>query len=70
MARASEVLTGHDVPAQLLGLTTAELVRDAYLTQTRLALIMFVGGVVAIGLLMLAISGIIAFIKHRVSKDD
>jgi signal transduction histidine kinase len=70
MARASEVLADYNAPARLPGLTMAELVRDAYLAQARLALIMLVGGVAAIGLLMLAISGIIAFTKYQVSKDD
>lgn len=46
-----------------------ELVRDAYLIQARLAVIMLVGGVAAVGLLMLAISGIIAFVKYRISRE-
>jgi hypothetical protein len=66
LTRANAVLAGYDAPA----LTTVELVRDAYLVQARLALVMLVGGVSAVGLLMLIISGIIAFVKHRVSRNS
>jgi hypothetical protein len=72
MTRANGVLAGYDVPAQssALGSTMVDLVRDAYLTQARLALAMFVGGAVAVGLLMLVINGIIGFINYRVSRDN
>lgn len=71
VTRANAVLASYDAPTQspVPGPTMAELVRDAYLAQARLALIMLAGGVAAVGLLMLAISGIIVFIKHRVSRD-
>jgi signal transduction histidine kinase len=72
MTRANAVLAGLDGPGQsgVPGFSMADLVRDAYLAQARLAVIMLVGSVVAVGLLMLAISGIIAFVKHRISKDS
>jgi hypothetical protein len=50
--------------------TMIQLVRDAYLAQGRVAIVMLVGAVATVGLLMLAISGIITLTKHRVSKDD
>jgi hypothetical protein len=49
--------------------TMIQLVRDAYLAQGRVAIVMLVGAVATVGLLMLAISGIIAFTKHRISRD-
>jgi hypothetical protein len=64
MTRANRVLASFE-PNQRYApnFTMADLVRDAYLTQGRLALIMIVGGVAAVGLLTLAINGIIAIIK-------
>ena len=56
--------------AQMFGVSVYTIRRDVdYLAQARLAVIMLVGSVVAVGLLMLAISGIIALVKHRISRD-
>jgi signal transduction histidine kinase len=71
MTRANVVLADLAGPGQArtLGLTMADLVRDAYLAQARLAVFMLVGGVVAVGLLALAISGIIGVVKYRMSRE-
>jgi hypothetical protein len=68
--RASEALAGCDTATQLSDLAIVKLVRDAYLTQARLALILVVGGVVAVGLLILAISGIMVFVRHRTPRNS
>jgi signal transduction histidine kinase len=52
------------------GLSMADLVRDAYLIQARLAVIVVAGGVAAAGLLILAIGGIMAFMRHRITGHD
>mgnify|MGYP001048679087 CR=1 FL=1 len=66
LTRAGSVLGGYDVSA----FTAADVVRDAYLAQARLALAMLVGGAVAVGLLVLAFSGIIAYIEYRLSREQ
>jgi signal transduction histidine kinase len=50
--------------------TLIQLARNAYLAQGRAAIIVFVGGTAAVGLLILAISGIMAFVKYRASRDS
>lgn len=71
MTRANSVLAGLNGPgsSRIPDFTMADLVRNAYLVQARLAVIMLVGSVVTVGLLMLVISGIIAFTKYRISRD-
>jgi hypothetical protein len=50
--------------------TLVQLARDAYLAQGRTAIIVLVGGTATVGLLILAISGIMTFVKYRVSGDS
>jgi hypothetical protein len=52
-----------------LDLDLVDLIRDAYLTQGRISLVALVGGVATIGLLMVAISGIIAVTRRRLAQD-
>jgi signal transduction histidine kinase len=66
LTRANGVLGGNDVAT----FTMADLVRGAYLAQARLALAMLVGGAIAVGLLVLAFNGIIAFVEYRMSREE
>jgi signal transduction histidine kinase/ribosomal protein L40E len=65
LTRANGALGGYDMSA----FTMADLVRDAYLAQARLALAMLAGGAAAVGLLVLAFNGIIAFVEYRMSIE-
>ena len=69
--RSMETLASYNVPdgPYTPDLALAELVRDAYLTQGRISLVALVGAVATIGLLMVAISGIIAVIRRRLVQD-
>jgi hypothetical protein len=68
--RLIAVLAGYSESQSAPDFTLVQLIRHVYLAQGRAAVVVLVGAVATVGLLLLAISGIMALMRHRVPRDD